>query len=105
MLKDGEKSYYRKDTEGLAQGTSTAPICFCIGLDKALRRLTESSVKVLAYADDILLISTASKYLADIRGIKHELAKIKLELNIQKSEILTYGMLKKGKLELLGEHF
>ncbi|XP_053204699.1 uncharacterized protein LOC128389185 isoform X1 [Panonychus citri] len=54
--KSSNETLYRNDDMGTAAGSSLGPILFIVGLNSAIRKLTDLNIRILAFADDIIIL-------------------------------------------------
>jgi hypothetical protein len=74
------------------QGSCLAPALFAICLDDALRACLATGLGfVIAYADDVLLITRSISGLQFLRIVEHELLLVDLHINVKKSSLIRVG--------------
>ena len=75
--------------EGVQQGDPLGPLLFCLAIHPLVKKLS-SELKIF-YLDDGLIGGSTSDVLEDIRLIQREAARIGLQLNLSKSELITHN--------------
>ena len=74
---------------GIAQGDPTSSLLFCIGVDTLLKSFENEEMKIVAYADDFVLMSrNKSTLMEQWEVFKTKAKKIGLEVNNMKTQLL-----------------
>ncbi|KAI5707335.1 hypothetical protein M8J77_000363 [Diaphorina citri] len=102
---------------GLKQGDCLSPILFNIILERAIRRVTTMNtgieigrkVNILAYADDIILISDSKEGIKSlVRSLTEETTPVGLVINVEKTKYMHFtrgANLQPGMLEIDGKKY
>ena len=94
---------YKPDPFGVPQGSSVGPLLFIVALNKVIRMLKMKNVDIMAFADDLFVITKLTDSEKVLEIVSTELQKANLTLNRGKTKILSGSS--KETVKIVGMNF
>ncbi|XP_025017615.1 uncharacterized protein LOC112539386 isoform X1 [Tetranychus urticae] len=96
---------YKPDPDGVPQGSKSGPLLFICALNKIIRNVKQKNLQILAYADDLFILTKNNETERAIRFVEAELTKANLTLNREKTKFYSEKEMKGEPFKIVGIYY